>query len=299
VLRWCVEQLGGVKHSESLRSEMSEVFLVHLNDGRSVVIKIRDDPDGRAEGCLEVQRHVSAAGLPCPKPMTPLARIGELGVHAEEWCPGGELLLGDNREVAQLSANLLADVMRALAGYQPTHLPLPNPVWVRWDYIGPTEWPPHVWIDAAPNQDALPGYLDDAARQVRQRMRHSTLQNVVGHGDWETQNLRWHGGRPFVIHDWDSVVYLPEAAIIGAAAGAFASDETPTLANVESSEAFLETYQSRRERRFTAEEIEVAWAASLWPAIHNARAEFRFNLKPVVGKALAQQAHTRLELAGA
>jgi hypothetical protein len=99
-------------------------------------------------------------------------------------------------------------------------------------------------------------------------MRRSILQNVVGHGDWEAQNLRWLTGRPFVIYDWDSVVCLPEAAIIGAAAGAFASSDTPTLASLESSEAFLDAYQSRREHRFTPEEIQVAWAASLWPAIH-------------------------------
>jgi hypothetical protein len=299
VRRWCAEQLGGVKHAESLREEMSEVFLVQLDDGRSVVVKIRDDPDARAEGCLEVQHRVAAAGLPCPKPLTRLARIGRLSVHAEEWVPGGDRLLGDHHEVAELSAHLLADVMTALAGYRPPHLPLPNPYWLRWDYSGPTDWPPHVWIDAAPNQDPLPTFIADAARRVRRRMRRSTLPNVVGHGDWETQNLRWLRGRPHVIHDWDSAAYLPEAAIIGAAAGAFASNETPTLANIESSEAFLQAYQARRRQRFTREELQIAWAASLWPAIHNSRAEFRFNLEPVAGKALAQQTQARLAHASA
>jgi hypothetical protein len=71
------------------------------------------------------------------------------------------------------------------------------------------------------------------------------------------------------------------------------------LANIESSEAFLQAYQARRRQRFTREELQIAWAASLWPAIHNSRAEFRFNLEPVAGKALAQQTQARLAHASA
>jgi Ser/Thr protein kinase RdoA (MazF antagonist) len=189
--------------------------------------------------------------------------------------------------------------MAALTGYEPRTLPLPNPDWVRWDYTGPKIWPPHVAVDAAPNQAPLPAYLDDAADRVRRRMRRCSLPNVVGHGDWETQNLRWLHDRALVIHDWDSVVFMPEAAIVGAAAGAFASNEIPTLAGINSSEAFLDAYQVQRDRSFSAEEIQVAWAASLWPAIHNARGEFRFNLTPIAGKQLAEQADERLERAGA
>ena len=280
VLAWCTAILGPVQMTTSLRDEMSEVFLVTLADERTVIVKTRQDPTGRARGCLEIQSRVAAAGLPCPQPLTELARLGDLSVHAEQWRPGGEVLLGDDLETAVRSARLLAEVMEALGDFTPEHLPLPNPDWVRWDYGGPGEWPPHVWIDTAPNQGALPTHLQDAADRVRQRIGRARLPCVVGHGDWEAQNLRWSEGRPFAIHDWDSAVYMPEAAVVGAAAGAFASNQTPTLAPLESSHAFLEAYQARRERRFTAEELEVGWAASLWPAIHNARAEFRFTSRP-------------------
>ncbi len=74
---------------------------------------------------------------------------------------------------------------------------------------------------------------------------------------------------------WDSVAYMPEAALAGPAAGAFASNEVPTLAPLESSGAFLGAYQARRGRRFSTEDTEVAWAASLWTAVHNARADYR------------------------
>lgn len=92
---------------------------------------------------------------------------------------------------------------------------------------------------------------------------------------------------------------MPESALVGAAAGAFASTETPGLAPVASSAAFIEGYQRARLRAFTDDEVEVAWAASLWPAAHNARAEALFGQQPVAGAALREQAAERLARAGA
>lgn len=97
---------------------------------------------------------------------------------------------------------------------------------------------------------------------------------------------------PFAVHDWDSLCWLPEAAIAGAASGAFASAEVPTLAPVASSAAFLKAYQDAR-RPFGDGEIEVAWAASLWLALHNARGEALWNSRPVALAAVAEQAATR------
>ena len=65
-----------------------------------------------------------------------------------------------------------------------------------------------------------------------------------------------NGEQVHTVHDWDSLDWQPEAALAGAASGAFASDGPPTLAPVESSEAFLAAYQDSRGRRFTAVEQE-------------------------------------------
>jgi hypothetical protein len=78
---------------------------------------------------------------------------------------------------------------------------------------------------------------------------------------FEAQNLRWHGREVWAVHDWDSLAWQPEAALVGSASGAFASSGQPTLAPVESSMAFLESYQAVRGRQFTAVEWEVAWIA--------------------------------------
>jgi hypothetical protein len=124
------------------------------------------------------------------------------------------------------------------------------------------------------------------------------LPCVLGHADFEAQNLRWHDDVR-AVHDWDSLAWQPEAALAGAASGAFASDSPPTLAPIGSSAAFLAAYQDLRGRRFTAEEQEIAWAASLWAAAHNARWEALHGDPPVSGDAVRAQAAERLRRANA
>jgi hypothetical protein len=57
-------------------------------------------------------------------------------------------------------------------------------------------------------------------------------------------------------------------------------------------------YQQDR-RPFTTEELEVAWAASLWLPLHNARAEVLMDKPPIALTALREQAAERLRRAGA
>jgi hypothetical protein len=121
---------------------------------------------------------------------------------------------------------------------------------------------------------------------------------VLGHADFEAQNLWWRGREVWAVHDWDSLAWQPEAALAGAASGAFASSGPPTLAPVESSEAFLVAYQEKRGRSFTAVEQEVAWAASVWMAAYNLW-EAPHGDSPLPGDALRAQAAERLRRANA
>jgi hypothetical protein len=79
--------------------------------------------------------------------------------------------------------------------------------------------------------------------------------------------------RVWTVHDWDSLAWQPEAALAGAASGSFACAGPPRLAPVESSAAFLASYQDARDHVFTTAEQEVAWAASVWMAAYNAWGE--------------------------
>jgi hypothetical protein len=62
-------------------------------------------------------------------------------------------------------------------------------------------------------------------RATRRRLR-ADLRCVLGHADVETQYIRWLGGNPRTVHDWDSLAWMPEAAMADAASEAFASAET-------------------------------------------------------------------------
>ncbi|HEY3470595.1 MAG TPA: phosphotransferase [Amycolatopsis sp.] len=270
---------------------MSSVFGLRLADGAEVVVKARAD-DGRAASCVAAQARLAERGFPCPRPLTPVFGVGPLAVHAEEYRPGGEVLRGDSPDVAERYAEVFALLMAGLADVRVAP-PLPNPRWARWDHADPGLWPSIAVLDER-DQRAVPAYIVETAARVRARLRASGLPCVLGHADFEAQNLRWRGGEVWAVHDWDSLAWQPEAALAGAASGTFAGAGPPTLAPIESSATFLAVYQDIRGRRFTAEEHEIAWAASLWTAAHNARWEALHGDAPVCGDAVRAQAAERL-----
>lgn len=294
---WCVDRMGAepVDVLFALR-QISAVFGLRLADGQDVVVKMRED-DGRAASCVAAQTRLAQRGFPCARPLTPAVSVGALAVHAEQFRPGGDVLHGDSPDVAVRYAAVFARLMAALTDVTVTP-PLPNPRWVRWDHTDSDVWPAIEELDGR-DQTAVPAYVTDTADRARKRMLAADLPCVLGHADFEAQNLRWHDAEVWTVHDWDSLAWQPEAALVGAACGAFASVSPPTLAHIDSSAAFLAAYQDLRGRRFTAEEREVAWAASLWPAAHNARWEVLHGDKPVSCDAVRAQAAERLRRASA
>jgi hypothetical protein len=294
---WCLHHLGGEPVDVLFQvQQVSMVFGLRLAGGADVVVKARAD-NGRASSCVAAQARLAGRGFPCARPLTPVAGVGSLAVHAEELRPGGEVLHGDSPDVAVRCAEAFAQLMTELAGVTVAP-PLPNPPWVRWDHTDPGAWPAIDCLDSR-NQSVVPGYVVEAAERARRRILAARLPCVLGHADFEAQNLRWHGQQVWAVHDWDSLAWQPEAALAGAASGSFASAGPPTLAPIESSEAFLVAYQDIRGRMFTAVEQEIAWAASLWMAAYNAREEALHGDAPVCRDALRAQAAERLRRANA
>jgi hypothetical protein len=297
---WCVDQLGNepVDVLFELRS-ISAVFGLRLAGGRDVVVKARED-DGRAASCVAAQALLAERGFPCARPLTPPVGVGALAVHAEESLPGGEMLRGDSPDVAVRYAAVFAQLMAELAELADVTVvpPLPNPRWVRWDHTDSGLWPAIGFLDER-DQSVVPAYVVDTAEQARTRLLAADLPCVLGHADFEAHNLRWHDEDVWAVHDWDSLAWQPEAALVGAASGAFPKTGPATLPPIESSEAFLMAYQDLRGRRFTAEEQEIAWAASLWPAAHDVRWEALHGDPPVSCDAVRAQAAERLRRANA
>lgn len=300
VAAWCLGVLGHGTLT-SLRAvaggQMSHQFRYDSDEQGIVVVKVRSDSADRISRCLQIQRVAADADFPCARPLTGADLLGPGSVvSAETWLPGGEMYSGGGVSFAARSAKLLAGLMEILESQSPTGLGAPPP-WMHWNPPTGCLWPTNPVVDAM-DQDLVPEHVQVFARAVSERLAKGVLPLVVGHGDWESQNLRWQGVRPWAVHDWDSLVALPEAAIVGAASGAFASTAIPTLATIESSGKFIDSYQQARGRSFTEEEREVAWAASLWPALHNARGESLFQSPPVALDALTWQAPERLQRAG-
>jgi hypothetical protein len=273
---------------------MSMVFGLRLADGTDVVVKARAD-DGRAASCVAAQARLAERGFPSARPLTPVVGVGSLAVHAEDLRPGGDVLGGDSPGVAVRYAEVFARLMAGLSGVT-VEPPLPSPRWARWDHPDAGVWPAIDFLDDR-DQSVVPAYVVDTAERVRGRILAAGLPCVLGHADFEAQNLRWHGERVWAVHDWDSLAWQPEAALVGAASGTFPKVGPATLAPIESSEAFLAVYEEVRGRSFTAAEREVAWAASLWTAAHDVRWEALHGNTP--GCALRTQAAERLRRANA
>ena len=205
---WCRRHLGAAPASVlHASSQMSEVYGLRLTDGRAVAVKARPDQSGRAATCVEAQRTLTLAGFPAAAPITGVTVHGGRAIHAEEWRPGGDLQRGDDPATARLFATLLARLVDLAAdievgGTAPGAVepPLPNPEWTRWDHDAPGPWPPLPYLDTLEPRP-LPPEVTDAAQRVRERLAVIYLPRVLGHADWESQNIRWRDGQLWAVHD--------------------------------------------------------------------------------------------------
>jgi hypothetical protein len=268
---WCRRWLGAEPVEVLFRSGyLSEVTGLRLADGRGVVVKARP-PAARLRGCVAAQAALAGAGFPCPRPLAGPAPLGGLAATAEELVAGGHLLAPGDGAAGRFAA-LLAELVHLAP--DPATLPslAPSPPWAAWDHPDPGLWPPPDDRDGDLNAHPGPAWLDRLGAAVRDRLAGLRLAPVTGHADWESQNLRWAGGRPLAVHDWDSVVARPEAAVAGLASAVWPAAGGPgEAATVEQSAQFLDAYERARGRPWTVDERQACWAAGLWVRAFNAK----------------------------
>src|SRR4030095_4225836 len=210
---WCLRYLDAPVKRVLFRSGyLSEVVGVELLSGLHVVVKARPFQP-RMAGCLRVQAELARAGFPCPQPLTEATRVRDLTITAETAMPGGRPL--PPRGGAAPFAALLARLIKSAP--TPASVPrlTPSPPWTGWDHPGLRLWPDLDEHGHDLNMVTGPEWIDDAARRVRERLTSTPGYVCIGHGDWESHNIRWADGDPLVVHDWDSVIAQPEAAIVG------------------------------------------------------------------------------------
>lgn len=294
---WCQQWLGAEPTQVLFEAgNLSSVIGLQLADGRSVVVKARPSAD-RILACVQVQRHLWAAGFPCPQPLAGPVPLGHLTATAEAFVPGGGQL-APGPETPQRVAALLAQFIRLSPPVETLPTLLPSPAWVQWDHDQPGIWPLPDDRPANLNEHQEPGWLDELALRVRGRLEQGHFLPVVGHVDWEAQNLRWVDQRPHVVHDWDSVASRPEAVIVGAAAAVFtATGAHLTEATIEETQAFLTAYEQARGQPWSSEERQVCWAAGLWVRAFNAKKEAVSGTGAPLLERLASEATERLRRA--
>ena len=269
---WCRRWLGAEPVAVLFRAGyLSEVTGLRLADGREVVVKARP-PAPRLRGCLATQAALAGAGFPCPRPLAGPAPLGRLAATAEELVPGGDLLAPGPAAAGRFAA-LLAELVRLAPGPEAVPTLAPSPPWAAWDHDRPGLWPLPDDHDGDLDDHPGPAWLDRVAAAVRARLAALRLPPpVVGHADWESQNIRWRGGRPLAVHDWDSAVAQPEAVVAGLAAAVWPAAGAPgEAATVEQTERFLAAYERARGRPWTPAERQACWAAGLWVRAFNAK----------------------------
>jgi hypothetical protein len=292
---WCDRYLGARPVRVLFRSgHLSEVTGAELADGRQVVVKTRP-ADPRIAGCVAVQDHLARAGFPCPAPLTAPVQVGGLTVTAELLVPDGSQLPADGG--AAPYAALLARLIKSAP--RPADVPplAPSPPWTAWDHPGTRLWPDRDDQGRDLNRVPGPAWVDDAAGRVRKRLNAYSAPNRVGHGDWESQNIRWSDGRPVAVHDWDSVIAQPETAIVGLASAVWPAAGAPgEAATVAQSAEFIASYQQAAGRQWAEQQVRDAWAAGLWVRLFNAKKDAADSGGPQLDR-LADEIADRLALA--
>ena len=271
---WCLRYLGAPPDRVLFRSGfLSEVVGVELSSGLRAVVKARPFQP-RIAGCLQIQAALAGAGFPCPEPLTVATRVHGMTVTAETEVPGGSPLSTEAGEAP--FAALLARLIGSAPA--PAAVPdlVPSPPWTGWDHPGRRLWPDLDEHGQDLNLVAAPEWVDGAASRVRERLTSTPERVCIGHGDWESQNIRWTGRDPLVVHDWDSVIAQPETAIVGLAAAMWPREEGPdpvVTASVAQTGDFITSYQHQAGRDWDRWEIRDAWAAGLWVRLIYAKQE--------------------------
>jgi Phosphotransferase enzyme family len=186
---WCGRSLGTRPVRVLFRSgHVAQVVGVRLGDGRSAVIKVRPF-EQRITGCAAVQGYLAGAGFPCPVPLAGPGHVRGYAISAETLVAGGSQLPA-GRGAAPFAA-LLARLIRSAPDVARMPDLAPSPPWTGWDHLGSRLWPDRDDQGRDLNEVPGPAWVDAAACRVRRRLSSYAAPLRIGHGDWESQNIRW------------------------------------------------------------------------------------------------------------
>src|SRR5690348_14367207 len=154
ITAWCLRWLGAEPTDVLFhQGHLSQVIGLRLSNGSAVVLKLRP-PSERLSACVLVQRHLWAAGFPCPEPLAGPVPLGPWSATAEVLIEGGSQLplRGDYPRLFAQALVGLVNLAPSAASLPTLEPPLP---WVGWNHDQRGTWPEPDDIEADLN--AQPG----------------------------------------------------------------------------------------------------------------------------------------------
>lgn len=256
------------------QSSIGAVAGIELEDGRRVVVK-GHQPSTSAVHLAEIVRHQSTVRsklglapqvLAGPLPLALGAAVVEQFIERGSIRDAHEPLV--RRELAR---SLLAIVECLSPAYASSELPRSLLTDIGRQELWPT---PHskLFDFAATTRGAE--YIDELAAKARVRMLPAG-RDVIGHGDWRAEHVRFEGDNAFVGFDWDSLQRGSEPALVGSAAHGFCANwskdghiQAPTL---DEARAFVADYETARGRAFTRAERSLCAASFAFAVAYTCR----------------------------
>ena len=129
-------------------------------------------------------------------------------------------------------------------------------------------WPtPHNVLFDFEATSARAEWIDEIAAAALSVRADRIGREVVGHGDWVANHVRFDGTEPCVAYDWDSLESDREPNLLGCAAATFTYNEQLSVElepRVEETRAFVADYETARGAPLTAAELRSAHAAAVY-----------------------------------
>jgi Ser/Thr protein kinase RdoA (MazF antagonist) len=249
------------------------VFGLELASGEAVVLKLYDKTQSRASlaAVHRCMARVVEAGVPAP---TVLSDV----FVTQDGIPGAfyELIDGESRDghqpaVRKALAQVLARPCQILSDEPPSELPSAP---TRGDVLWPAPHRSFLSLEGSHSQEAE--WMDQIGRRAQAAIKAQMLGPLPVHSDWGVKNARFRGDAICAVYDWDSLVVVSEAEMVGRASIQFTAQWdfparlTPDPAEVT---AFVADYEEARARPFSSLERQVVEASATYSVAQIARLE--------------------------
>jgi hypothetical protein len=281
----CARAVGPVAHCLFYRSNAGLVAGLVLVDGRQIVAKVHQPEQTRARlGTVQrVQAHLADTGYPCPRPLG-MAHCQHAFVTFEELRENGTYRDAHDPPVRRAMASSLAEQIRLTGAVTDVLALSREPLRAQ---RAPWHGTHHPRFDFEATRQGA-DWIDALAGRALDILRDDPGAPVVGHIDWRVEQIRFAddgsaAGGPdataavSAVYDWDSLVLDSETTIVGYAARAFPlaweRDDARLWPTPEEQAAFVDEYESARERAFTAAERRAMAAAGVFQSAYGARCE--------------------------